>query len=418
MKRYIGAVEGYYGKPLAHNDRLDLVRWLGAHGFNSYAYGPKDDPFHRARWREPYPDERLKELRDLIEVGSSAGVDVGLMLSPGLDWRDGDEDALVEKVRSLAALGAAGLSVAWDDVPGTGAETGAMHGRAIARAYERVDTDAYWMAVPVDYATPHATSYLRAFCDSLPDGVDVAWTGPGIVSPRVTAADARALSEALGRRLLFADNFPVNDGPMSSVLHLGPYPERDPQLVDEVAGVFFQLMPDKPIASRVGLGCGGAWWNDPASDREETWRKVVGEFDGLEPLARACRSWVADPVPDPELLAMAADGRLLGWLIEGCRKGLDPKLEREVEPWLDQWEWEGMALQCALIAKMIPNPELKFVTATFWQVARRALYNVFGIRLAMYPVTTMDGETLVTTDEALVQGENLTDVLCREAING
>lgn len=414
----IGAVESYYGKPLRHTDRLDLVRWLGSHGFDAYAYGPKDDPYHRARWRDPYPPERLDELRELIATGNSVGVDVGLMLSPGLDWRDGDEDALVAKMRSLAELGAQGLAVAWDDVPGSGAELGAVHGRAIATARQSTESDAYWMAVPIDYATAHATPYLRAFSEALPDDVDIAWTGPAIVSPRVTVADARALSDELGRKLLFADNFPVNDGPMSGTLHLGPYPERDPALRDEVTGVFCNFMPNKPIASRVGLGCAAAWWDDPSSDREATWRSVVAEFDGLEPLARSCRSWVGDPGPDPELVAMAADGRLLPWLVAGCRDGLDPALEAEIEPWLDQWEWEGMALQTALICKMFPSPGLKFVTASFWQVARRSLYNVFGIRLAMYPVTTLEGESLVTLPEALVTGENLTDVVCREAILG
>lgn len=418
MKRYIGAVETYYGKPLRHADRLDLVRWLGSHGFNAYAYGPKDDPYHRDRWREPYPEDRLHELAELIDVGSSAGIEIGLMLSPGLDWHEGDEKALVAKMSSLAALGAHGLSVAWDDVPGTGAELGALHGRAIARAHAEVESDAYWMAVPIDYATPHATPYLRAFCDALPAEIGVAWTGPAIVSPQVTASDARSLSAELGRKLLFADNFPVNDGPMSGTLHLGPYPVRDPALVDEVTGVFCNFMPNKPIASRVGLGCAGAWWNDPSGDREETWRSVLAELPGVEPLARACRSWVGDAAPDRELVAMAADGRLLPWLIEGCRTGLDPALEAEVEPWLDQWEWEGMAMQCALLCKMFPSPGLRFITASFWQVARRTLYNVFGIRLAMYPVTTIEGGTLVTLPEALVQGENLTDILCREAIAG
>ena len=422
-KRTIGAVESYYGRPLDHADRLDLVRWLGSHGFNAYAYGPKDDPYHRERWREPYPQAELEQLRELCEFGRSVGVDIGLGVSPGLDWKGPDDDAaLATKLRSLSQVGATLMAVAWDDVPRPSGEPaaalGAEHGRAIAAAMEAVSDDASWMAVPIDYAGNVVTPYLRAFSDALPGEIGIAWTGPGIVSVDVPASTARDLAEQLGRKLLFADNFPVNDGPMSGTLHLGPYPEREAALVDEVSGVFFNFMPNKPIASRVGLGCAAAWWNDPSSDRDQTWLELVRSFDGLEPLARACRSWVSDPAIDPELLAMAADGRLLPWLIEGCRAGLDPKLEAEVEPWLDQWEWEGMALQCALIAKMLPTHELKFLTATFWQIARRTLYNVFGIRLAMYPVTSTADAGFSVLPEALVQGENLTDVLCREAITG
>lgn len=419
MKRYVGAVESYYGKPLAHEARLDLVRWLGSHGFNAYAYGPKDDPYHRERWREPYPDAELEQLRELCEAGRSAGVDIGLGVSPGLDWRGPSDDAaLAAKLASLLDAGADLMAVAWDDVPGTGSELGSEHGRAIAAAMEAVGGGASWMAVPIDYAGTVVTPYLRAFSDALPGEIGIAWTGPSIVSIDVPPAVARDLSAELGRKLLFADNFPVNDGPMSGTLHLGPYPQRDPALVDEVSGVFFNFMPDKPIASRIGLGCAGAWWNDPTGDREATWIELVRSFPGLEPLARACRSWVSDPSIDPELLAMAADGRLLPWLIQGCRKGLDPALEAEVERWLDQWEWEGMALQCALIAKMLPTHELKFVTATFWQVARRSLYNVFGIRLAMYPVTSTADGGFSVLPQALVEGSNLTDILCRDAITG
>jgi hypothetical protein len=417
--RWVGAVESYYGKPLRHEARLDLVRWLGSHGFNAYAYGPKDDPYHRTKWREPYPAAEAEHLRELIAFGEDCGVHVGMMLSPGLDWRDGDEDALAAKMRSLRELGTPLLSVAWDDIPGTGAELGEAHGRAITHAMAEVGDDTRWMAVPIDYATPVVTPYLQAFSDALPDGVDIAWTGPGIVSPHVTGADARRLAEELGRPLLFAENFPVNDGPMSGVLHLGPYPERDPALVDEVSGVFCNFMPNKPIASRIGLGCAAAWWNDPSSDREATWTTILKEFDGIEPLARACRSWVTTPSPDQELVEMANDGRLLAFLITGCRDGLDPALEAECEPWLDQWEWEGMAMQVALIAQMMGSPPgLQFITSTFWQVARRSLVNVFGIRNAMYPVTTITDGQLVTTDEALVTGENLTDQLCRRAISG
>ncbi|MGQ9515309.1 MAG: beta-N-acetylglucosaminidase domain-containing protein [Thermoproteota archaeon] len=31
--------------------------------FNIYIYAPKDDPFHRERWMEPYPDDQLKKTK-------------------------------------------------------------------------------------------------------------------------------------------------------------------------------------------------------------------------------------------------------------------------------------------------------------------------------------------------------------------
>lgn len=422
---WLGAVEGYYGPPLAHAERLALVEWLGTQGFNAYGYAPKDDPFHRARWREPYPPEKVEEFRALVEAGERAGVAIAVTISPGLDFRDGPDDvaALIAKLRSFADLGVHVLGVAWDDVPPGGADLGARHGWAVAAAVEAIGTATPWITCPTDYGTPHVTSYLEAFVGSLPPEVDVMWTGPSIVSPQVSGADAAALADALGRKLLFAENFPVNDGPMSAVLHLGPYPDRSPDLVEATAGVFCNFM-SRPRASRLGLAAAARFWRDPHGDREAAWRECMADIPGIEPIARACRSWVGDDGPDPELLAWLdaaaeGDGRFLGYLQGGCRKDLDPALAAEIEPWLDQWDKESHAMQlamAALAARPARPLELTFAMVSLWERARAGREQLFGIRWAGYPVTTRDGDDAVLLPEAVVRGENLTDQLCARAI--
>src|SRR5258706_10868738 len=42
-----GIIEGFYGPPYSHADRLWLIDKLGAWGLNRYVYAPKDDPLHR-----------------------------------------------------------------------------------------------------------------------------------------------------------------------------------------------------------------------------------------------------------------------------------------------------------------------------------------------------------------------------------
>ena len=37
----------------------------GKHNLNSYIYAPKDDPYHRNKWRDPYPDDKIQELAHL-----------------------------------------------------------------------------------------------------------------------------------------------------------------------------------------------------------------------------------------------------------------------------------------------------------------------------------------------------------------
>ena len=40
---------------------------------NIYVYGPKDDPYHREKWREPYPESQRKKLAKLIRAAQRAG---------------------------------------------------------------------------------------------------------------------------------------------------------------------------------------------------------------------------------------------------------------------------------------------------------------------------------------------------------
>jgi hypothetical protein len=275
------------------------------------------------------------------------------------------------------------------------------------------------------------TPYLRAYVDALPEGVEVMWTGPGIVSPHVTTAEVRTFSEELGRPVLFAENFPVNDGAMAGVLHLGPYPSREPGVADATTGVFCNFM-SLPLASRVGLGAAAAWWRDPNGDRESQWREVIRSIPGIRPLAHASRSWVANPGPDAQLahwVSEAINGRperLRQYLLAGCRSGLDEQWQAELDPWLTQWDFETQAMQFA-VALLEATPSrpasTAFVLSEFWSRARVSKLQLFGVRWAYYPVTarTSGGDAGADIDaqpDALVEGENLTDRLCRAALTG
>ena len=48
-----GIVEGFYGTPWNFDIRADLLNFCGEYNLNAYIYAPKDDPYHRDKWREP-----------------------------------------------------------------------------------------------------------------------------------------------------------------------------------------------------------------------------------------------------------------------------------------------------------------------------------------------------------------------------
>lgn len=413
----LGSIEGYYGVPFSHAARRDHMSWMATVGLDLFAYAPKDDPYHRNKWREMHPTDDMDAFADLIAHGRSCGVDFCYTISPGLDWADGDEDALIKKLQSLRDIGCDAMAILWDDVPPGGAELGETHGRANAAAVKAIDGVRWW-TVGTDYALGGSTPYLEALCKQTPDEMLVAWTGPYVVPLHVSGELAASIGEAVGRKLLLWENFPVNDGAMSGVLHMGPYPDRDPDLVSASSGVLLNTM-QQPIASRVGIACGASFWQDPSRDREEVWREAVAALPGAEAFARASRSWVSSPGPSDEMIAMLDDDKALrSYLEAGVRRGLSDELAAEIEPWLAAWEREAQAMLMGLdiLDRGYRSGPRGMAGGVLWTRARVQQEQVFGIRNAVYPVFQQRGKESTAAPETTVVCDNLTDMLMRRAL--
>ena len=54
VKTKLGVIEGFYGKPYAQNDRLDLCKFLSDNKFDFYIYAPKNASFLRNKWQERF----------------------------------------------------------------------------------------------------------------------------------------------------------------------------------------------------------------------------------------------------------------------------------------------------------------------------------------------------------------------------
>src|SRR4051794_41693108 len=103
-----GVIEGFYGPPWSHDERLDLIRFCGGHGLNTWVHAPKDDPFHRQRWRDPYPDDELQRIVQLVGECVSNDVEFVYAIAPGLDIcysREAEFDALLAKCHQLKGIG-------------------------------------------------------------------------------------------------------------------------------------------------------------------------------------------------------------------------------------------------------------------------------------------------------------------------
>lgn len=437
-----GVVEGFYGPPWTHQARRDVLDFVAARGMNAYVYAPKDDPFHRARWREPYPAAELDALVDLHRHCRSLDVRFGFALSPGLDVDAGaqtDREAVMAKLLAFATEGVDWFVLAFDDVPMRDG-AGAAHADLCGWLRERVE--GRLSVVPTDYVGTARSAYLDDLAAGLPADVDLLWTGTTVVPPTITAAEAEARRAATGEHpLIVWDNYPVNDAFMADSLHLGPVVGRDPRLVSVCAGLLANPMP-QARASMVALATAADFLSDPAAyDPERSWERAIAAIGGeatpaLRALGRACAASRLEPrVPLHDLvdgLEAGAPGaaKVLADDLEAAASlpaGLPEELATEIGPWAEQTAAEasvGLAALRALAGEGAGGEPWAAVWSRMgllfqWSAARRASNRVaFGARFACYPGIVLDesGNVAVDGDLSLVEDANAIDRLCRLAL--
>jgi hyaluronoglucosaminidase len=458
--RHRGIVEGFYGPPFAHADRLWWIGRLGAWDMNRYVYAPKDDPLHRDRWREPYPAEARREFAELVEAGARAGVEVGFAISPGLSIQYSSADdcrALLEKLATFRAMGSRFLCLAVDDVPFELAHAADRQAFAsLAHAHvalahavrEEIGDECTLWLVPTDYLGVGSSDYLADLGAGLAPDVEVAWTGRTVLSPTIEAGEIRARAAALGRPLLLWDNTPAADGPMRRMLHLNPYLGRDPELASHASGVLLNPM-QHARASGVTVFTAARFLADPAGYAPEAaFDEAVAElglgapeafslfaqahrFSPLTPddrdreLEQACAELRRADEDDRDPLAALAALRAVVAEREGVAERLrsdllDRRLADELSPWIDAHAREtrcmAAALDCA--AAVLSQPVAKDrVFALFALASRLSREPVppetsYGPRRVLYPQLSElrdDTMALSRSDPTLVQGRCLAD---------
>ncbi|USI72745.1 beta-N-acetylhexosaminidase family protein [Sphingomonas morindae] len=300
-----GTIEGFYGAPWSQDDRLAHLRFLASVKANTYVYSPKDDPFARARWREPYPAAERASLATLITAARAAHVRFTYAISPGpsICYSDpADFAALTRKFDDFRALGVRAFYIAFDDIEYTrwncAADAAALGppgeeaaGRAQAMLVNRVyawlaardGADAELMIVPTEYYNTTESPY-KAALRAVDPHVLVQWTGTDVVPPAIAVRDARAATQAFGRKTLLWDNYPVNDyGESTGRLLMAPYRDREAGLSDALSGILANPM-NQEAPSRVAVfGTAAFAWNDRAYDPDRAWTAAARQLAGGDP---------------------------------------------------------------------------------------------------------------------------------------
>lgn len=420
-----GVIEGYYGRPWTHEQRLALIDFLADRGMNEFVYGPKDDPLLRASWRDPYDGEALGRLQALADRCAARQMTFTWCISPGLSIRyssAADRAALIAKIRSVIALGARRIGLLLDDIP-----TALQHPEDVAAFPSLVDAhialvgevfaalprEVGLIVCPTMYWGMGTEPYLAALGAAIDRRIDLFWTGREICSHRLDLADASVFTRTADRPPTYWDNYPVNDVAMGYELHIGPYRGRDPLLWRSATGVISNGM-ELFWASLIPFATIADYLADPEGyDPEASWaraiRDVVGEADAeafavfADNVRSSCLAQEDAPIVNGALgsalfrlgagdaAGAASELRTLAERLLGAADHLlrgpveNPALIAECRPWLEAFELGGQAI--ARLATLIADGRLETEGAAelrpFLFMLRRMRVRVFGDALEM-----------------------------------
>ena len=280
---YRGVVEGFYGTPWSHQARLSQIAFYARHKMNVYIYGPKDDPWHRDKWREPYPEAEAKRISELATYARSLGVNFYWAIHPGVDikWTEQDRDYLVAKLEKMYDLGVRSFAVFFDDIWGEGTRADKQ-----AELLNYVDNNfiqkkhdvAPLIMCPTEYNRAWANDekgYLRTLGTQMNQGIEIMWTGNSVVHC-IDRESQEWINQRINRKSYIWWNFPVSDFVRDHIL-LGPAYGNDLDIAETMSGFVSNPM-EHAEASKISLyGIADYTWNMPAYDYQADWEKGLRE---------------------------------------------------------------------------------------------------------------------------------------------
>lgn len=162
---YRGFIEGYYGIPWSHENRISLMEWGSEWKMNAYVFAPKDDLYHNLKWRELYPADELVKIEELAETGNRTKNRYVYALHPfmneGFNFNDFDNDfdIIIKKFEQLYNVGVRQFAILADDA-------GSYRAEDLSKLLNNLN----------EWRKKYSDIYPLMFC---PDVYNASWVGDG-----------------------------------------------------------------------------------------------------------------------------------------------------------------------------------------------------------------------------------------------
>ena len=275
-----GLVEGYYGNPYSEADRMGLLQMFGEMKMNVYIYGPKDDAYHKSKWREEYPAELGQKITEYVNVAKANKIEFMWAIHPGEDiqWNDTDRANIVNKLKAMCELGVRSFAVFWDDLwgdDGTHGDEQAELMNYIAAELKKAYPDVKPLTIcPTQYNRGWANAiYLPALGDIMDSDINIMWTGNSVVD-MINYSDMTWINNQIKRKAYIWLNYPVSDYCINHLL-MGPTYGNDLNIADMLSGFVSNPM-EYAEASKVSLfSIADYTWNMPAYDSNASWEAAM-----------------------------------------------------------------------------------------------------------------------------------------------
>jgi hyaluronoglucosaminidase len=384
-----GVIEGFYGTPWSHEQRLRGLAHFSDFGFNRYLLAPKDDPWHRYDWRSPLSEDFLNRVSDLIAQGRKNAVTVAVAISPGLtvEYSEAkDVQAIMVRFKQLHSIGVREFGLFLDDIPArlqsekdsakfkTIMQAHSYYCNAVWAELKKLDSENTLAICPLQYHGKATEEYITEFGNALDPDLALIWTGREICSEYLDVADAKVFQANTNHTPLYWDNYPVNDVAMLHELHVGPIEGREKGLENYSLGYFANPM-DRFELSLISLSTIGDYlWDTQGYDPQISWEYSLtllmdnsGDRTAIRNLLRGCFESCLRVNPAPDFSAML-EAASFSWktgkpaqaaqLVQAHSQQMmkdvatiksaqfsQPQWREESLKWLTKYEAVGIALQ-------------------------------------------------------------------------